>query len=141
MEIKKAKILVVEDSTTMRDLISAYLRDIGFRTIYPAGNGLQALPYLDQVHMVICDWDMPEMNGLELLTKIRSIPDTAHLPFLMLTAVSNKMQVAEAVKAGVSDYLSKPFQPKQLTDRVSRIINGIKPSVKPTPDFQDLTDM
>lgn len=141
MEVNQVKVLVVEDSTTMRDLITACLRDIGIKTIYPAGNGKQALSYANQVDLVVSDWDMPEMNGLELLKAVRSRPDSTGLPFLMLTAVANKEQVGLAIQAGVTDYLSKPFQPKQLTDRVTRMMSKSRKPVETNPGFEDLTNM
>lgn len=141
MDFAKAKVLVVEDMSAMRDLVTACLRDIGVKTIYAVGDGRKALPHLKDVDLIVCDWDMPDMNGLMLLKEVRVRPELEGLPFLMLTAVSAKEQVAEAIKAGVTDYMTKPFQPKQLTDRVSRIIKGIGMTPKTSPGFEDLTDM
>ncbi len=141
MDPKKARVVVVDDMSAIRDLVSACLRDMGVRQIAEAVDGNKALPYVGKADLIICDWDMPVMTGLDLLKEVRSRPSTKHLPFIMLTAISDKTQVATAIKEGVTDYITKPFQPKQLYDRVSKNIANIQKSKPEDLGFEDLTEM
>jgi len=141
VDLDKINVLVVEDSATMRDLIAACLKKLGLHNLSSAGNGRLALPHLARAHIVICDWDMPDIDGLQLLKIVRSEPQYEHLPFIMLTAVAGKENVSKAIQAGVTDYMAKPFQPKRFGERVIKIVNTIQTGINSNQDFTDLTDL
>jgi two-component system chemotaxis response regulator CheY len=86
-----------------------------------------------QFHIIVCDWDMPKMTGIELLKLVKESELHKHIPFLLLTAATQKSQVLEAVKAGVSDYLSKPFQPKELEYRIVKLLRKVSLEAKIGP--------
>lgn len=122
--MSKIKVLVVDDMSSMRMMIKAVLREIGVVEIAEAGDGvkagemLAARPY----DLVICDWDMPKANGLEVLQRVRGAGALATTPFIMLTANSQRDHVSQAIEAGVSDYLAKPFKPDDLMRKVRRVV-------------------
>jgi two-component system chemotaxis response regulator CheY len=122
--LKKINILTVDDMEAIRSMIKAVLRNMGAQNIEVAIHGEAAWKMLNskRIDMVICDWDMPKMTGIELLHKIRASEEHKHIPFLLLTATTEKERVIAAVKAGVTDYLSKPFQPKELEYRVLKML-------------------
>ena len=103
------KVLVVDNSTSMRRAIRGVLGQIGFRNIIGTGDGSMALEELrkEKASLIVSDWDMPKMNGLELLKAIRSDEDLKDIPFIMITVKAEKDNVLEAVKAGVSSYITK----------------------------------
>jgi len=116
-------ILVADDFKSMRSLIKTILRKLGFVRIYEANDGVEAWNFLktDQVELIISDWNMPNMQGIELLRQVRADEKLKHLPFLMVTAEGQKENVIEAVKAGVSGYIVKPFSPVALEDKIQKI--------------------
>lgn len=118
------KILVVDDFSTMRRIIKNILRQIGFSSIDEAENGQIALSKIgdgSSYDLVISDWNMPEMSGIELLRKVRGNEQTKDMPFLMVTAEAKKENVVEAVKAGVNNYIVKPFTADTLQEKISKI--------------------
>jgi len=124
MDLNKLKTLVVDDMSSMRMMIKAVLRDSGIVAIKEAGDGAKALELLKQetFGLVICDWDMPSVSGLEVLRQVRSRDDLEGLPFIMLTANSGRDHVSQAIDAGVSDYLAKPFRPNDLVNKIRRVV-------------------
>lgn len=100
------KILIVDDFVAMRKILRNILKQIGFTDITEAGDGKTALKEMqkEKYHLILCDWNMPKMSGLELLTKIRSDDQLKGLPFVMVTAEAQKKNIITAVKAGVSNY-------------------------------------
>lgn len=126
--IAKIRFLVVDDMDAIRTLVKACLKDLGATQIVVAFDGESAWDYVNSqtIDVIISDWDMPKMSGIELLTKVRSHEEYNHIPFLLLTAVNEKGNVVEALKAGVTDYLSKPFQPKELGYRVVKLLPKVK---------------
>lgn len=126
--LKKMNILVVDDMDAIRGMIKATLRDLGAENIDLAINGQDGWSRLKTktYHMIISDWDMPKMTGIELLQTVKASEEHKHIPFLLLTASTEKARVMDAVKAGVDDYLSKPFQPKQLHFRVIKLLPKVK---------------
>ncbi|MFK5895295.1 MAG: response regulator [Pseudomonadota bacterium] len=118
--MSELKFLLIDDMGSMRAVIKAFLMDDGHFNIVEAANGVKALDLLNHENFdfIICDWDMPEMNGLELLKEVRSNEKFKHLPFLMLTATNKIEKVKAAIDAGVSDYIAKPFQPQTLTEKI-----------------------
>jgi len=117
------KILVVDDMSTMRRIIKTILNQLGYTNIDEAENGKQALAKLkkERFDFVITDWNMPEMDGLALVKAIRSDDDLRSLPVLMVTAEAKKENVMEALKAGVNNYIVKPFTPEILKEKMEKI--------------------
>ncbi len=125
---KNIRILVVDDFETMRKLLIKNLNQMGYHNIIQAAHGQEALRILDTntVQMVLTDWNMPVMDGLALLTSIRQHPALNALPVLMITAEIARHQVAEALAAGVSGFLVKPFTVGGLQERFDKIINDLQ---------------
>ena len=116
------KVLLVDDSTTMRKIQRKVLAELGINDIVEADNGKVALQTLKDNNyaftFVLCDINMPEMNGIDTLKAIRADPLSAKLPVIMCTSVAEKTQVLEAIKAGASNYVVKPFQPADLKSKI-----------------------
>lgn len=117
------KVLVVDDFSTMRRIIKNLLQDLGFSNIAEADDGTTGLAALqgDKFDFVITDWNMPGMPGLDLLKAIRADQSLASLPVLMVTAEAKREQIIEAVKAGVSGYVVKPFTAVTLQEKIEKI--------------------
>ena len=117
------KFLVVDDFATMRRIIRNLLRQLGYSKIEEAEDGAVALRKLKSqpFDMVICDWNMPNMTGIELLREVRADDAIKDIPFLMVTAEAIKENIIEAVKAGVSDYIVKPFTADVLSSKIDAI--------------------
>jgi two-component system, chemotaxis family, chemotaxis protein CheY len=116
------KCLVVDDSATMRRIVVNSLKTIGYNDVIEAGDGKEALAKCDpSVEMVITDWNMPTMGGLDLVKALRSNPETAKMPILMVTTRSVKEDILQAVEAGVNSYILKPFTPQVLKDKLDQI--------------------
>jgi two-component system chemotaxis response regulator CheY len=124
---KNLKILVVDDFATMRKVIRNLLKQGGFENVVEAEDGVAALKILQsqKVDFVISDWNMPNMSGLELLKAVRGSDDLKELPFLMVTAEALKDNVVAAVKAGVSNYIVKPFTAEVLTEKIEKIVKSM----------------
>jgi two-component system, sensor histidine kinase and response regulator len=124
---KQTRFLVVDDFEPMRKVTADQLRKMGAQTILMAGNGAEALKLLRQqkVDMVLSDWNMPVMNGLDLLKAIRADEKLAHLPVVMITAEAERNRIMEAVANGVSDLLVKPYTVGNLQDRVQKALNWL----------------
>ena len=123
------KILVVDDFPTMRRIVKTLMRQNGFTNFTEAEDGAQALKILNDqgnFEMIVSDWNMPKMTGLELLKAVRADPKLKHLPFLMVTAEAEKENIIEAVKSGVSNYVVKPFTGQTLKEKLDRIDANLK---------------
>jgi len=122
------RILVVDDFDTMTHIIRNLLIDLGYSQILTAKNGLQACQVLENNHvdLIISDWNMPKMTGIELLRKVRETPEWASIPFLMVTAEADKTLIMEAVKAKVSQYVIKPFTDATLKAKIASAIANQK---------------
>jgi two-component system chemotaxis response regulator CheY len=128
MDVNKSlKILIVDDFATMRKVIRNLLKQGGFENVVEAEDGVAALKILQsqKVDFVISDWNMPNMSGLELLKAVRGSDDLKELPFLMVTAEALKDNVVAAVKAGVSNYIVKPFTAEVLTEKIEKIVKSM----------------
>ncbi len=123
----RMKVLVADDFATMRKIVRNILKQIGFDDIVEAEDGQVALQVLknEDIGLVVTDWNMPNMTGLELLQKIRSNPKTAKLPVLMVTAEGLKENVVIAVKAGVNNYVVKPFTAEILQEKLEQIFKKL----------------
>lgn len=125
---KDMKILVVDDFSTMRRIIKNLLRDLGFTNVTEADDGATALPMLKQTQFdfLITDWNMPGMQGIDLLKAVRSDPGLASLPVLMVTAEAKRDQIVEAAQAGVNGYIVKPFTATTLKEKIDKIFERIE---------------
>jgi len=123
MPDSKMKILTVDDFSTMRRIIKNLLRQLGYTNILEAEDGISALAQLKQgkVDLVIADWNMPNMDGLELLKIMRNNQELKDIPVLMITAEGIKEKVIHAVKAGVNNYIVKPFTAETLKEKIDKI--------------------
>lgn len=122
----KVRILVVDDFSTMRRVIRRILRDMGLENVVEADNGKKAWELLcqGQFDIVICDWNMPRMSGLDLLEKVRSAEELAEIPFMMVTAEGKKNFILEATQKGVTGYITKPFSAEQLAGKLKTMLPG-----------------
>ncbi len=120
---KNMRILVVDDFSTMRRIIKNILKQLGFTNVVDADDGSTAWEILnkDKIDFIISDWNMPKMSGIELLRKVRSSEEFADIPFLMVTAEGQQENVIEAVQAGVSNYIVKPFTPETFEQKIKKI--------------------
>jgi two-component system chemotaxis response regulator CheY len=117
------KILVVDDMSTMRRIEKNILKELGFSNIEEAENGSEALTKLraNPCDLVVSDWNMPVMSGIELLRNIRADAGLKHIPVLMVTAEAQKENLVEAIQAGVSNYIVKPFTADTIKQKLEKI--------------------
>ena len=122
------KILVIDDMATMRKIIKNMLNQLGFTNITQADDGATALPLIEEAvktgepfEFIVSDWNMPQLNGLDLLKKIRATENLKATPFLMITAEAEQGNVVVAVKAGVSNFIVKPFSAQVLKEKIVKI--------------------
>ncbi len=120
---KNMRILVVDDFSTMRRIVKNILKQLGFTNVVDADDGSTAWEVLnkDKIDFIISDWNMPKMSGIELLRKVRASEEFADIPFLMVTAEGQQENVIEAVQAGVSNYIVKPFTPETFEQKIKKI--------------------
>ncbi|MBW2308206.1 MAG: chemotaxis response regulator CheY [Deltaproteobacteria bacterium] len=120
------KILVVDDFSTMRKIVKGILKKLDFTNIEEADDGAAALQKLnaDKFDLIVSDWNMPNMSGLELLKAIRSSQELKEIPFLMVTAEAKKDNIIEAVKAGASNYIVKPFTEEVIQKKLEEMFKS-----------------
>ncbi len=118
------KVLIVDDFATMRRILKNILKQLGFKNLVEADDGTSAWDILQgqSIDLIISDWNMPKMTGLELLKKVRASDNHKRTPFLMVTAEAQKQNVIEAVQAGVSNYVVKPFTAEAISDKLEKIL-------------------
>lgn len=124
---KNMKVLIVDDFATMRRIVKNLMKDLGFTNMTEADDGLTALPKLKNGNFdfLVTDWNMPGMQGIDLLKEVRKDPDLASLPVLMVTAESKREQIIEAAQAGVNGYIVKPFTAQTLKEKIDKIFERI----------------
>jgi len=124
---KNMKVLVVDDFSTMRRIIKNLLRDLGFTNISEADDGNTALPMLKDgdYDFVVTDWNMPGMQGIDLLKAIRADARLSSIPVLMVTAEAKKEQIVMAAQAGVNGYIVKPFTAATLNTKLNKIFERL----------------
>ncbi len=117
------KVLVVDDFPTMRRIIKNLLKQLGFQHITEAEDGAHALSVIREkpIDFVVTDWNMPRLTGIELLKKLRADPSYKTLPVLMITAEAEKDCIIQAIKAGVNNYIVKPFTAETLKEKLEKI--------------------
>ena len=120
---KDMQILVVDDFSTMRRIVKNILRQLGFNNIVEADDGTTAMAKInsEKIDFVITDWNMPKMTGMELLKEIRANEKLKTIPVLMVTAEALQENIIAAVKAGVNNYVVKPFDAKTLGEKINKI--------------------
>ena len=123
----KIKILVVDDFATMRNMVKNLLKEVGFVNIEEAKDGVQAYTKLKQggFGFIVSDWNMPNLDGIGLLKKVREDEELKDLPFLMVTAEAEKEKIVLALQAGVNNYIVKPFTGEVLKNRINEMFEKI----------------
>ncbi len=119
------KVLVVDDFATMRRIVKGVLKQLGFSEIIEAEDGDIAFKELkkEKVGLIVSDWNMPNMSGLDLLKAVKGDDKLKDIPFLMVTAEGQKENVVQAVQAGVNNYIVKPFTPETFSAKLEKIFN------------------
>lgn len=127
MAYKDLTVLVVDDFSTMRRIMRNILRELDFKNILEADDGSTAVDVLKvhKVDLIVCDWNMPKMTGLELLKYVRADANLQSLPFLLVTAEAQKENIIEAVKAKVSNYIVKPFTAVTLAEKLAKVLPNV----------------
>lgn len=124
MFAKDTRILVCDDMPTIRDMVGMELRRLGYTKIIQAEDGAKAWDYWQQllqqepVGLIISDWNMPKLTGYDFLVKVRTHPQGLNVPFILLTSEGEKGHILDAIAAGVSQYLLKPFSAKQIEEKM-----------------------
>ncbi|PSQ62028.1 MAG: two-component system response regulator [Bacteroidetes bacterium QH_7_62_13] len=118
--------LIVDDSPTMLRIIRNALKEIGYDEVEEAEDGQEAMDMIESVSpdFVITDWNMPNMNGVDLAKNIRNHPDFGHVPILMITTRGMKEDVKTAMEADVDNYIVKPFEPDVLDEKIDTILEA-----------------
>jgi two-component system chemotaxis response regulator CheY len=124
----KMKFLVVDDFSTMRRIVRNLLKELGFLNVDEAEDGVVAMQKLnsDNFDFVVTDWNMPNMDGLQLLQAIRAHGQLKHLPVLMITAEAKKENIIAAAQAGASGYIVKPFTAATLNEKLNKIFEKME---------------
>lgn len=124
---KDLKFLVVDDFSTMRRIIKNVLQELGYTNVAEADDGATALPLLQNgdFDFLITDWNMPGMQGIELLRAVRADARLGKLPVLMVTAEAKREQIVEAAQAGVNGYVIKPFTATTLKEKLDKIFEAL----------------
>lgn len=124
---KHIRIMIVDDFATMRKVIRNLLKQVGYENIVEAEDGVVALKTLKskKIDLVISDWNMPNMTGIELLKAVRADEELSTTPFLMVTAEALQDNVIAAVKAGVNNYIVKPFTAEVLNEKIMKILEKV----------------
>ncbi len=121
------KVMVVDDQASMRAMIRRALQDLGFKDIRDKGGAVEALEAVktERVHLIISDYNMPEMDGLEFLKQVRADGVIGKTVFIMLTGSSDRDLVQQAAALGVNNYLVKPFAPAALKEKIERVFGAL----------------
>lgn len=124
----KMKILVVDDFSTMRRIVKNVLKQLGYENVEEAEDGVQALSKLKNggFGFMVSDWNMPNMDGLELLKSVRADATLKDLPILMVTAEAEKDKVITAIQSGVNSYVVKPFTAELFMEKMEKIFEKLK---------------
>jgi len=127
VDFKEMKFLVVDDFSTMRRIIRNLLKELGYNNVDEAEDGSMALAKLkrETFDFIVSDWNMPVMDGLELLKAVRADPKLKHIPMLMVTAEAKKENIIAAAQAGASSYVVKPFTAATLDEKITKILEKL----------------
>lgn len=126
------KILTIDDSNSLRFMMVKLLKDIGYRNITALGSAEEALPLISKEHydLILLDWNLPVISGLDLLKQIRSNPKTEKIAVIMVTTVHEKANILQALKIGVQGYILKPVERSKLEEKIKQIEAEIKDTEK-----------
>jgi len=119
------KVLAVDDSSTMRRILTNCLGEIGYKDVLQAADGIEALHVLSKekdIGLILVDWHMPNMDGFMLLQEIKKNAETTHIPVIMVTTQAEKQSVEEALKSGAVSYIMKPFTPEMLKQKIAELV-------------------
>ena len=121
------KVMVVDDQASMRAMIRRALQDFGFKDVRDKADPVEALNAVrsDRVHLIISDFNMPEMDGLQLLEEVRKDPVIGKTVFIMLTGSADREIVQRAAALGVNNYVVKPFAPAALKEKIERVFGEL----------------
>ena len=125
MKHNDIKIMLVDDSSTMIRILLNVLEQAGFENVVTANNGSAALDILksqSDIHLVLCDWNMPLMTGLSLLKEIRSDEKLKNFPFIMVTSRNSKADIFAAIESGANDFIVKPFNTRTITQKIDDVL-------------------
>jgi len=126
---KSFRVLLVDDSSTMRMVIKHYLTAVGFTNFSEAEHGFEAMEILEQdssFDIIISDWNMPGMTGFELLKRVKKDERLKSILFLMVTAEQEKEKIIDAIQAGLNGYLIKPFSPNDIRQKVINMLDAAR---------------
>ena len=119
------KVLVVDDSSTMRRILTNCITDAGYKDVLQASDGVEALGVLGKeadIGLVFADWHMPNMDGFTMLQEIKKDPKTKDIPVIMVTTQAEKQSVMDALKTGASNYIVKPFTPQIIKTKIGEVL-------------------
>ena len=121
------KVLVVDDSPTMRRIVVQMIKRLGYGDISEANDGKEALDLLQrgEFELLLTDWNMPIMSGLELVQAVRADEQLSSLPILMVTTRNMKQDIVAAMRAGVNNYVTKPFDPKTIKEKIDKVLAAV----------------
>ena len=129
-DFSQVRVLIFEDSQALRSMECSMLKELGITRIDQVRDRCGAIELLEhnRYDLIVCDWEMSTVSGIEVLTEIRSNSATAEIPFLMVTAQSRAEKAETALAAGVDDYLLKPFQQDRFNYKVARLLGTVAPA-------------
>jgi two-component system, chemotaxis family, chemotaxis protein CheY len=136
-EGKLMRFLIIDDSITMRRIIANILNRLGYPEVAHASNGREALDRLasEVIDIVITDWYMPEMNGLDFVRALRTTPATSHIPIVIVTANAASDDIAHALELGVNSYILKPFTVDTMREKIAALLTAAGESVRDDSDM------
>ena len=120
------KVLVVDDSSTMRRILMNCLKEAGYPDVAQASDGIEALDVLGKqgdIGLMLVDWHMPNMDGFTLLQEVKGNDATKHIHVIMVTTQAEKQSVMDALKVGASSYVVKPFTPEVIKDKINEVLS------------------
>jgi len=128
VQLSQLRVLIVDDHSLTRNLVRAIIRHYGLNSTTAEG-GRAALQKLNEaeIHLIICDWMMPDMEGIEVLRRLRQDARYQHIPFILLTAETSVDKVHEALEEGATDYIIKPFSAATIGEKLKAILRKIYP--------------
>jgi len=120
------RVLVVDDSSIIRRVVEQILEVLGHEAVAAAdgADALETLRSVEDIGLILLDWNMPEMSGIEFLRSVKADPDLQGIPVIMLTTESERRKMIEAIEAGAKHYLTKPFQPEALATKILQCVPG-----------------
>jgi len=122
------KILVVDDSFSIRRILKNILQNLGYEDVVEAGDGAEGLNKMGGVELVLTDWNMPNMDGLSFVKALRSKPAYKSVPIIMITTEGGKNEVIEAIKSGVNNYIVEPFNKETVAEKIDQTLKKMQSS-------------